>query len=66
MVYQNRNKYNDMILQVISSYFEKYPEIRFGQMLINLKLNDIDWNEESSKTYNKLIDLICNHYKLKC
>ena len=22
-------------------------------------------NEESSKTYNKLIDLICKHYKLK-
>ena len=58
MVYQNRDKYNDKILLVISLYLEKYPEMRFGQMLINLKLNDIDWNEESFVTFNKLIDFL--------
>ena len=46
---------NMLILNKLSEYIEKYPDIRFGQLLINLKIlqygvggSIIDpWNEES-------------------
>ena len=46
----NRQLYNRAILKILSNYVEKYPDIRFGQMLYNLGVNPIFY-EESKKTY---------------
>lgn len=46
----NRQVYNRAILKVLSDYVEKYPDIRFGQMLCNLDVNP-HFNEESRETY---------------
>lgn len=58
MSYNKRSEYNKKIIEILITYLDTCKDMRFGQMLINLKLNDIDWNEESSKTYNKLIDFL--------
>ena len=65
MSYNKRSEYNKKIIEILITYLDTTKDMRFGQALVNLGLNSIDWNEESSKTYNKLIDLICKHYKLK-
>ena len=53
----NRQKYNLKILNELQDYFIKYPDIRFNQALINLKLMEDNknlFNVESEKTYNEL------------
>lgn len=48
-----RQEYNRRILQILSDYIEKYPDIRFTQMLWNLGL----------EVYNKDKDLFYQESK---
>lgn len=49
----NRQFYNRAILKTLSDYIEKYPDIRFGQMLCNLDVNP-HFDEESRESYLNL------------
>lgn len=54
----NRQLYNRAILKLLSNYVEKYPDIRFGQMLCNLGVNP-HFDQESREIYcnlNKIIN----------
>lgn len=53
----NRQLYNRAILTILSNYVEKYPDIRFGQMLCNLGVNP-HFDEESRETYCNLNETI--------
>lgn len=53
----NRQLYNRAILAILSDYIEKYPDIRFGQMLCSLDINP-HFDEESRKTYCNLNETI--------
>jgi len=53
----NRQLYNRAILEILSNYVEKYPDIRFGQMLCNLGIGPV-FNEESRETYWNLNETI--------
>ena len=52
---EKRQESNRLILNKLSEYVEKYPDIRFGQLLVNLKIlqYNIDgtmmdpWSDES-------------------
>lgn len=52
---EKRQESNRLILNKLSEYIEKYPDIRFGQLLVDLKIlqYNIDgttmdpWNDES-------------------
>lgn len=46
----NCQLYNRAILKILSNYVEKYPDIRFGQMLFNLGVKP-HFNQESKETY---------------
>ena len=47
----NRQKYNKEIIKIIEILVEKYPDIRFNQLLCNLGLNGGDrYDEEPIKT----------------
>ena len=47
----NRQKYNKEIIKIIEILVEKYPNIRFNQLLCNLGLNSGDrYDEEPVKT----------------
>ena len=41
-----RQKYNKLILEILSKLVEKYPDLRFGQILVNAEIitykNDYD------------------------
>ena len=62
--FANRQLYNRAILKILSNYVEKYPDIRFGQMLCSLGIGPV-FNEESQEIYLKLNETInkksCNH-----
>ena len=53
----NRQLYNRAILAILSNYVEKYPDIRFGQMLFNLDIKP-HFDEESKETYCNLNETI--------
>jgi len=55
--FANRQVYNRAILKLLSNYVEKYPDIRFGQMLYNLGVNP-HFDEESRETYCNLNETI--------
>lgn len=55
--FANRQLYNRAILKILSDYIEKYPDIRFGQMLCNLGIGPV-FNEESRETYWNLCKTI--------
>ena len=52
---KKRQESNRLILNKLSEYIEKYPDIRFGQLLANLRIIQYTaagsvmdpWNEES-------------------
>jgi hypothetical protein len=47
----NRQKYNKEIIKIIEILIEKYPDIRFNQLLCNLGLNSgARYDEEPVKT----------------
>ena len=53
----NRQQYNKDIIKLLETYINKYPDIRFQQMLYNLNIienNKDKFNEESKETFNKL------------
>lgn len=60
--FANRQLYNRAILTILSNYVEKYPDIRFGQMLFNLDIKP-HFDEESRETYWNLCKTI-NKQKL--
>ncbi len=45
-------KEHKLILDLISSYLEKYPDQRFGQAIFNLGVNEFIKNDSSLPTYN--------------
>ena len=49
-----RKESNLQILKELTEYFEKYPESRFGQALINLGFTDDRIDLELGKHYNDL------------
>jgi hypothetical protein len=54
----NRENYNQKILDTINYYLSKYPTIRFNQMLYNLKIileNKDLFNEESETTFKRML-----------
>ena len=55
--FANRQVYNRAILAILSAYIEKYPDIRFGQMLFNLDIKP-HFDEESKETYCNLNETI--------
>lgn len=55
--FANRQLYNRAILKILSNYVEKYPDIRFGQMLCNLDVNP-HFDQESRETYWNLNETI--------
>ena len=56
-LFANRQLYNRAILTILSNYVEKYPDIRFGQMLFNLDIKP-HFDEESKETYCNLNETI--------
>lgn len=58
----NRQLYNRAILKLLSDYVEKYPDIRFVEMLCNLGFH-LDYMEESQITYLDLNKTINNGKK---
>lgn len=55
--FANRQLYNRAILAILSNYVEKYPDLRFGQMLFNLDIKP-HFDEESKETYCNLNETI--------
>lgn len=55
--FANRQLYNRAILAILSNYVDKYPDIRFGQMLFNLDIKP-HFDEESRETYWNLNETI--------
>lgn len=53
----NRYIYNKKIVEIINSWIENYPDLRFNQILADLHLDNPleDFHEESDITYNKII-----------
>jgi len=62
-----RQKYNKLILETLSKLVEKYPDLRFGQILVNCNIivykNDYDkvvpidpFYEEPEITWNRVKD----------
>jgi len=61
-----RQKYNKLILETLSKLVNKYPDLRFGQILTNAGVityrNDYDeivvedpFNEESQTTWKRML-----------
>lgn len=61
---KKRQESNRLILGKLSEYIEKYPDIRFGQLLANLRIiqyTDVGsvmdpWNEESIDMLRRIIN----------
>lgn len=59
-----RLEYNNLILDKLTQYLHKYPDIRFGQALVNLnivkfnKYGSVDdpFYEESKVTFERMIE----------
>lgn len=70
-----RQEYNIKILDILAEQVERYPNLRFGQILINtnvLKHYCMDpsgfqvfdpFNEESVDTYERIMDYVQPHCK---
>ena len=61
-----RQKYNELILETLSKLVKKYPDLRFGQILVNTEVitykNDYDeiivedpFYEESEITWKRML-----------
>lgn len=51
---ERRQEYNIKCLNLLRDMILSYPELRFGQILCNLKLNGDIFNEESVDTYERI------------
>lgn len=58
-----REENNKLILDALTTYLQKYSDMRFGQALINMGIVDVNegkisetqlWNEEPSTTLKRL------------
>jgi hypothetical protein len=63
-----RQKYNKLILEKLSELVDKYPDLRFGQILVNTDIIELvpehihgnamvaldPFNEESETTWNRM------------
>lgn len=60
---QQRRSYNLQILNTLHGIVEKYPDLRFGQIIeCFAKDKNIDFfNEEPDSIYNRIIEK-CNEY----
>lgn len=55
---KSRQEYNMKILDLLKEGIQKYPTIRFCQLLNIFKIGDSDkFNEEPIKTYNDILKL---------
>ena len=55
---KSRQEYNMKILDLLKENIQKYPTIRFCQLLNIFKIGDSDkFNEESINTYNDIVKL---------
>lgn len=55
---KSRQEYNMKILDLLKEKIQKYPTIRFCQLLNIFRIGDSDkFNEESIKTYNDIVKL---------
>lgn len=71
---EKRQEYNIKILDILAEQVERYPNLRFGQILINtnvLKHYCTDpsgfhvfdpFNEESVDTYERIMERQCGEY----
>ena len=61
-----RQKYNKLILETLSKLVEKYPNLRFGQILVNCSIIELQmmgdrlmaidpFNEESEITWKRML-----------
>lgn len=66
-LYQTREEYNKKILEAISEYLNKYPQLRFTQALYALGIEDGSdkFYEESQLTYMKLLVKISGNTEIK-
>ena len=53
----NHYLYNNAIINKLSELVKKYPEQRFGQLLINSGILEMKWN---TLLDNERFDLVCN------
>ena len=53
----NHYLYNNAIINKLSELVQKYPEQRFGQLLINSGILEMKWN---TLLDNERFDLVCN------
>lgn len=44
-----RQKYNKLILEILSKLVEKYPDLRFGQILVNSEIVQVTATSEGVK-----------------
>ena len=54
---KNRQFYNKQIINKLSAFIDKYPDLRFGQLLIVLRCVEDSqslFNEESKDTFKKI------------
>lgn len=76
---EKRQEYNIKILDILAEQVERYPNLRFGQILINtnvLKHYCMDpsgfhvfdpFNEESFETYERIMETQCGeHCQSEC
>lgn len=65
--HMERQKYNKLILETLSKLVEKYPNLRFGQILVDCNIIELvpdhfdcamialdPFNEESKETWEKV------------
>jgi len=61
-----RQKYNKLILETLSKLVDKYPDLRFGQILVNADIIELvynnttmtvldPFNEESEITWKRML-----------
>lgn len=56
-VIKNRQDYNQQIVNLLSWYVEKYPDIRFGQLLVDIECvpdSQSIFYEESKNTLERI------------
>lgn len=51
---EKRHEYNLKIQKEVSKLINKYPELRYGQIMVILGIDNLDFNEEPWVTYEKM------------
>ena len=61
-----RQEYNKKIIKLLELVVEKYPDLRFCQILSTLDLDKNNFHEESDVTYKVIKDIIACLYEDEC